>query len=265
MSRDRLVGAAALVGGLALAFVVQVAAPVGVPLYDGVMIPDAYRYLHPPAGQAGNPTSATKTVEFVGGASPGFNVATAENPPQAQVNFADSAFTVPAGASRLTVTIVPVDPVAAPTEGTIAGNVYRFVFTDENGAAVSPAQCDNCRTMVIRAPPEATEGGIGVFRNGAWSIVTSLHAGIASMYQADLAIAGDYAVIANAAPPSDGGGVDLLLFGAIALALFFAAVAGLFWYRRRPPPVPVARLGPRRDRVPSKRRSKNPPSGRPGS
>jgi hypothetical protein len=83
------------------------------------------------------------------------------------------------------------------------------------------------------------------------------------MYQADLGGAGDYAVLASAgSTPGDGGGIDLLLFGALALALFFAAVAGLFWYRRRPPPVPVARLGGRPDRVPSKRRSRKPPSGR---
>ena len=59
------------------------------------------------------------------------------------------------------------------------------------------------------------------------------------------------------------GGLDPLLFGGIALAAFFAVVAGLFWYRRRPPPVPVVRLGPGRGRMPSKRRGpRRPPSGR---
>jgi hypothetical protein len=89
------------------------------------------------------------------------------------------------------------------------------------------------------------------------------------MFQANAPAMGDYAVIVGTLPGGGGGGdsgADLLLFAGIALALFFAAVVGLFWYRRRPAPVPVARLGPGRGRVPSKRKGpRRPPSGRSGS
>ena len=100
------------------------------------------------------------------------------------------------------------------------------------------------------------------------AIGRDFHAGIAGMFQANAPAMGDYAIIVAAGPVSGGGdgGLDLLLFAGIALALFFAAVAGLFWYRRRPAPVPVARLGPGRGRVPSKRKApRRPPSGRSGS
>jgi hypothetical protein len=263
MSRRQLVGAGAVVSGLALALVVQVAAPVGVPLYDGVLVPDAYRYLQPTGDQLGDPPSAVRTVDITGGASPAFIFATTENVPQAQLVVQMDAFQLSPGASKITVSITPVAPAVQPAEGSIAGNVYRFAINDQSGTPLAIKPCTSCRTMVLRAPPDVTEGSMAVLRNGAWSVITSFHAGIASMYQADLGGAGDYAVLASAgSTPGDGGGIDLLLFGALALALFFAAVAGLFWYRRRPPPVPVARLGGRPDRVPSKRRSRKPPSGR---
>jgi len=263
VSKGRLAGIAAVVTGLALAFLVQVSVPVGVPLYDGVLVPDAYRYLQPTGNQLGNPPSAVKTVDIAGGTSPAFIIATTENVPQAQLVVQIDAFQVSTRASQVTASITAVPPAAQPAEGSIAGNVYRFAINDQSGTPLPVKQCVNCRTMVLRAPPEATEGSIGVLRNGTWSIITTFHAGIASMYQADLGGSGDYAVITGGgAPPEDGGGVDLLLFGALALALFFAAVAGLFWYRRRPPPVPVARLGGRPERVPSKRRSSKRSGGR---
>jgi hypothetical protein len=263
VSHRRLRGIGALVSGLILAFLVQLAVPVGVPLYDGVLVPDAYRYLQPTGDQLGDPPSAVKTVDVAGGTSPAFIVATAENVPQAQLVVQMGAFQLPPGASQITVSITPVAPPAQPAEGSIAGNVYRFAINDQSGTPLAIKQCDNCRTMVLRAPPEVSDGSIGVYRSGAWSSVTTFHAGIASMYQADLGGAGDYAVIAGpGATPGGSGGADLLLFGALALALFFAAVAGLFWYRRRPPPVPVARLGGRGDRVPSKRGSRKRPRGR---
>jgi hypothetical protein len=82
------------------------------------------------------------------------------------------------------------------------------------------------------------------------------------MYQSNLEGLGDFAVVTNATS-GPGDGLDPLLFGGIALAAFFAVVAGLFWYRRRPPPVPVVRLGPGRGRTPSKRRGpRRPPTGR---
>jgi len=263
MNRDRAVGWLAVLAGLGLAVAVQVHAPVGVPLYDGVIVPEPYRYLHPVGDQPGDPTSADATKEARGGQSPVIAVATDEQPPQAQIVASEDAFQVPAGATALHITITPIDPTVQPTQGAIAGNVYRFAVTTTNGQAIAPKPCDSCRTMVIRGPDDLTEGTIAHLENGAWVNVATLHAGIAAMFQTNANAMGDYAILAGSGSNGTGGGLDPLLFGGVALALFFAVVAGLFWYRRRPAPVPVARLGPARGRIPSKRKGpRRPPSGR---
>lgn len=266
MTRDRALAWLTVLAGLGLALAVQVHAPVGVPLYDGVLVPDAYRYLHPVGDQAGDPTTFTSSKDVSGGISPFFAAATTENPPQAQINAMQDAFELPPGTSTITYSVTPVDATVQPAEGTIAGNVYRFAVTTADGQTLAPKSCDTCRTLVLRAPDDVTEGTIAHLEGGAWVNVATLHAGLAAMFQANAPGPGDYAVIAGTAPSGGTGGVDLLLFSGVALALFFAAVAGLFWYRRRPAPVPVARLGPGRGRIPSKRKApRRPPSGRSGS
>lgn len=264
MRSDRRLGWLLVLAGGALALALQVAIPVGVPLYDGVIVPDPYRYLHPPAGEAGDPSSFTDEKPISGNQSPFFAAATEEQPPQAQLVAMDDAFQLNPGSTALRVSITPVDPVAPLTNGTIAGNVYRFAVTDDAGRPLAPKTCDACRTLVLRAPDGATEGRVQHFADGAWSDVATDHYGIAAMYQSNLEFLGDFAVVTGTSGGGPGGGgLDPLLFGGIALAAFFAVVAGLFWYRRRPPPVPVVRLGPGRGRMPSKRRGpRRPPSGR---
>ncbi len=266
MSRDRRLGWLLVLAGTALALGVQVAAPVGVPLYDGVVVVEPYRYLHPTGAEQGDPSSFTSTEDVTGNVSPFFAAPTDESPPQAQLVVMEDAFQLNAGTSHLNVSITPVDPVAPPTNGTIAGNVYRFAVTDDAGLPVPPKACDACRTLVLRAPETVTDGTVQRFADGAWKDVATFHAGVVAMYQANVDVLGDYAVVTGATGgPTAGstGGLDPLLFGGIALVAFFAVVAGLFWYRRRPPPVPVARLGPGRGRVPSKRRGpRRPPAGR---
>jgi hypothetical protein len=259
---DRRLGWLVVLAGATLALALQIVAPVGVPLFDGVVVPEAYRYLHPSGDQLGDPGSYTATEDVTGSQSPVFAAATEESPPQAQIVVMEDAFQLNAGTTSLNVSITPVDPVAPPTNGAIAGNVYRFAVTDEAGQPVTPKSCEACRTLVLRAPDGVTEGTVQHFADGAWTAVKTDHAGIASMYQSNLEGLGDFAVVTNATS-GPGGGLDPLLFGGIALAAFFAVVAGLFWYRRRPPPVPVVRLGPGRGRTPSKRRGpRRPPTGR---
>jgi hypothetical protein len=260
---DRRLGWLLVLAGGAIALVLQVAAPVGVPLYDGVVIPDPYRYLHPTGNELGDPNSYTATEDVTGNQSPVFAAATDESPPQAQIVAMQDAFQLNAGTTSLNVSITPVDPVAPPTNGTIAGNVYRFAVTDDAGQPVAPKSCEACRTLVLRAPDGVTEGRVQHFAEGAWTDVKTDHAGLAAMYQSNLDALGDFAVVTGATAGGPSGGLDPLIFGGIALAAFFAVVAGLFWYRRRPPPVPVVRLGPGRGRMPSKRRGpRRPPSGR---
>ena len=264
--RERALGLLTIAVGLGLAIAVQARWPVGVPLYDGVTVVEPYRFLHPAGGQAGDPTSFQATTQVAAGVSPAILAATTENPPQAQLVAGQGAFVVPGGTTELKVSITPVETTVEPEVGELAGNVYRFAVTDPAGAPIPPKPCDTCRTLVLRVSDEALEAHIAHLENGAWTEVQTLHAGVASMLQINAPALGDYAVIAGTAPDGgDSGGADALIFGAIALALFFAAVAGLFWYRRRPPPIPVAQLGPTRGRIPSKRKApRRPPSGRSG-
>ena len=268
LRRDRALGWLAVVVGLGLALAIQLRAPVGVPLYDGVVVVEPYRYLHPVGAQAGNPSSYASTEAIAGGISPVFVAATTESPPQAQLVATQDAFAVPPGTKEIKVSVAPVDATVQPTQGSIAGNVYRFSVTTDAGQALTAKPCDSCRTLVIRAPETVTDGKIAHLEGGTWVEVTTLHAGVAAMFQTNADAVGDFAIIAGSAPgdgTQGGGGLDPLVFGGIALALFFVAVAGLFWYRRRPAPVPVARLGPNRGRIPSKRKGpRRPPSGRSG-
>ena len=267
MSRPRALGWLAIAAGLGLSFAVQLWAPVGVPLYDGVVVAEPYRYLHPTGDQPGDPTDASLTQPVDGTKSPVFAIATDEQPPQAQLISQEDAFQLADGATELNIAITPVDPTVQPSSGSIAGNVYRFAVTDQTGKPLVTKPCDSCRSLVLRAPEDVTEGTVAHLVNGAWVGVATFHAGTVAMFQANADTLGDFAVIVGGAPPGGGGGgalgLDPLVFGGIALALFFAAVVVLFWYRRRPPPVPVVRLGPGRGRIPSKRKApRRPPSGR---
>jgi hypothetical protein len=261
VSRHRVLGGMVAALGLGLALAAQIAAPVGVALYDGVPVIEPYRYLHPTGDHQGDPTSFASTPAATGNESPFFAAATTENPPQAQLIVEKGAFRLPAGTSQLQVSITPVDPIAQPADGTIAGNVYRFAVTDAGGTALVPSQCDGCRTMVLRAPEGVTNATIEHLENDLW-VPLNAGPGVASMFQLNISAMGDYALVTGGAA-SPGGGFDPLLIGVGALSVLLVAIAGLFWYRRRPAPVPVAQLRPRQGRVPSKRRGpRRPPSGR---
>lgn len=262
MTRQRL-GAGLVLGGCVLALALQVGAPVIVPLYDGVVIADPYRYLHPTGEQAGEPTSASRTVN-VGedGVSPAIAVATSEQPPQAQLIAREQAFEVSAGTTSLVAEVVPVEPpTPLPDSGPILGNAYRFSVADPAGSSVRPRPCNACLSIALRTPDGSTPGEIRQFRDGAWQPVVTRHGGT-GLYQANLDALGVVAVVATPA------GFDLVpLLGIGGVALIFIAFIGLLYLRARPPRLPAAQFrrpdGPPATRIPSKRRgSKRPPSGR---
>jgi hypothetical protein len=271
MTRRR-VGWLSIVAGAGLALAVQVLAPVGVPLYDGVAVQEPYRYLNPAGGQPGDPASGSDADDIVGGVSPEIVAATTEQPPQAQLIAQRGAFEVPVGATSVMTSVTPVDPPAPPPEGVIIGNVYRFSVTDEAGNPLVPKPCDGCRSLVLRAPEDAGDAQVMRFGGGAWSEVTTLHA--LGQYQVNPDALGDYALIA--APGSADAPPDLSLIvlgGGIALAI--VAILGLLLIRGRSPSPPPAMSRPGRPgaagrgtppgRVPSKRRGpRRPPSGRSG-
>jgi hypothetical protein len=259
---DRRLGLLVLAIAGLLVLGVQAARPVGVPLYDGVVVQEPYRFLHPASGQPGAPTSYTSQKAVAGDLSPSFAAATSENPPQAQLVSQKGAFTLTAGATQVLLSIPAIEPPPAPTGGTIAGNVYRFSVTDQAGTPLDVRQCAGCLSLLLRAP-DGTEGAtIKRYANGAWQDVETVHAGMVDLYQTNATAMGDYAVVSanNEAPPDEGLGRGLIfgldpivaIGGALVVVLLVIGAFLLFGVRQAPrEPEPASRT-----RIPSKRKGR---------
>ena len=247
----RRAGLVTLAVGAVLLGAAQLIAPAGgPPLYDGVVVAEPYRYLSPPAGSPGNPTSYTATVPVSGGVSPEIVAATAENPPQAQLVAPQGAFTLGPSSTSVTVSITPVPPTANPTDGSLAGNVYRFSVTDQTGAELTAHEIV---TIVLRAPSGVTDASMARLVNGTWETIDTEHAGQPGMFDANATLFGDFAMIAS------GGGPNLLVIGgAVVLTIVIVVALGevLVRNRRRPPEVAAPPPSTPRPKPPrSKRRS----------
>lgn len=275
MGRDRRLGWLAVLAGGALALAIQLAAPVGVPLYDGVVVAEPYRYLHPTGTHAGQPTSYDGDQPVVGGASPAFAAATQENPPQAQLIAQTGAFVLSPGATSVHVSISAVEPPAvAPSNGTIVGNVYQVSVTDQAGTALAVAPCDGCLSLSMRAPEGTDVATLMRFAGGAWTGMDTLPVGVVSMYQSNPTALGDIAVVGAGTPTASGvpgpdiggGGIDpVVIFGVGAVLLWLLVFGFIVWQRVRPTPTPSPARGSRKG-IPSKQApSKQRPPRRPGS
>jgi hypothetical protein len=263
VARERRLGWIAVLAGGALALAVQLGAPVGVPLYDGVFVQEPYRYLHPIDSQAGEPASFDEDEAVVGVTSPEFAAATAENPPQVQLIAQTGAFTLSAGATSIHVSIAPIDAPAPPSGAAIAGNAYRVLVTDQAGTVLNIAACDGCLTLSLRAPQGTVTATIERYANGAWTEMETIPAGIVSVFQSDPTALGDIAMITGGATPS--AGIDpLIIFGVTAIVLWLLVFGFIVWQRVRPAPPPGSPVKRARARLPSKQRPPSrPDSGRP--
>lgn len=268
-SRARL-GWLAVLAGLGLALTLQVAAPAGVPLYDGVVVQEPYRFLRPTGGQPGEPTSFEAAPTITGGITPAIVAATSESPPQAQLIAQRDAFRVSAGAKSLHVTVTPIEQPALPVEGSILGNVYRFSVTDDSGATVPLKECKGCISVVLRAPDAAGTAAIQRLSGGTWTAVATVPAGILATYSTNPTALGDFAVVGGgASAPGGSPDVSLIMIG-LGLAFLGIIVVGLLFLRgqasganpdpaRRAAPVGLG-IEPRGRRLPSKRRRARRPS-----
>ena len=273
---DRRFGPVAALAGLALALVVQVAAPVGVPLYDGVVVQEPYRYLQPVGSQPGAPTSFTSSPVVRGIVSPPFVAATTESPPQAQMIAQADAFQLTAGATSLQVAITPVEPPSVSSDGPILGNVYRISVTDQSGTPLAIKPCEGCLNLVMRAPEGVDVAHLAVFAGGRWTSIATVHAGMVAMYATRPETLGDFAIVTGnlsvgGAEPLDFG--QIIVFGGATVILVLAFTAALLFRRggvAQPARRATAGTSPsgRRSRgIPSKRKvprttPRTPPSGR---
>src|SRR5438105_12873318 len=169
-------GLLALGLGAALALAAQLTEPISAPLYDGVPTLDPYRYLSPAPGQPGDPTSYEGSPGVDNGASRAFVASTKEQPPQAQLIALAKALIPPAGATSMNVTIDPVPADTAPTNGAIAGNVYRFSVLDDAGHDFTIAP-DAQPTITLRGPDGTLDAVIGHLTPSGWVALETVHGG----------------------------------------------------------------------------------------
>ena len=223
MTRPRT-SALVMATGFAIAASVQMVVPVVSPLFDGVVVEDPYRYLAPPPGADGSPTSAASTLTVTGGASPAFAVYTGETPPQAELLGRGGELAIRAATTSLKVSIDPIPSASGSSSTTIAGNLYHFSVTDPSGAAVGlvPGQT---LTIALRAPDGiSADATIARFANGTAQAVPTSPSGLKNLFITDAIQLGDYAVLGAVAPAPPGFDplplvAGLVVAGVVALVL----------------------------------------------
>ena len=247
VTRQARAGWLAAAGGLLLLVAAAWLSPTWhQPLYDGVVIEDPYRYLQPPAGKPGNPTSVSDTLALDQGVSPQLYSGTLEQPPQAQMIADRDAFQLPAGTTSIKATIQPIKPPAPVSEGRISGNVYRFAVVNQAGANLS-LHSGTTITVVLRAPNGVSNGTIIHFNGTGWDKVATDNGGLPDLYATNATELGDYAVLVTGAqtpepsgltpppfsitpspaptPGPTGGQVPWLVIGLVAAAI----IVGVLW------------------------------------
>jgi hypothetical protein len=210
------------------------------PLYDGgPIIAEHYRYLHPPPGFTNTkPSTVDVTLGLEGGQSPAIAETTDEQPAQAQLLAAQGASTVPPGATGVRVSIAPVEPPrVAPTDGGIAGNVYRFAVIAVPGATPMPLRTGQQVTVVLRGPAGVANPIIEVWDGARWNRADTTPLGSSSpdSYAANLTMLGDMALVTPTVAPAanSGGGGAGLIVAAVVVAVVLVSAATVLVLRRR--------------------------------
>jgi hypothetical protein len=235
--------------GLVMMGTAQVVRTVEVPLFDGVVVVDPYRYLRPPPGGDGSPTSTKATLPIEAGKSPSFAVYTSEMPPQAELLAKGGELDIGPGSTSVTVTIDPI-PLAGSSQETIAGNVYRIKVVDQSGAAL-PILPGQTITLAVRGPAgTAVDAAIARFEAGAWQQLPTGPSGLQDLFLSNVNAFGDFALLGQVTPVAKGLDPELLLWGVVAAGLTLL-VAWRFGGRSNPlaPPVAPARRRPPRTKL----------------
>jgi len=243
----RIGGLTAGAGVLLLIAATRLAPVWHAPLFDGVVIEDPYRYLDPPPGKPGSPTSVSETLALDQGESPQLYSGTLETPPQAQMISDRDAFQLPSGTTSIKASIAPIKPPAPVAEGRISGNVYRFSVVNQAGTNLSLLPGTTI-TVVLRAPNNVANGTIIHFNGTSWDKVPTDNGGLVDLYATNATELGDYAVLVTGAqtpepsglaslPPSTlgptpsatpgatGGQTPWLIIGLVAAAI----LVGVLW------------------------------------
>jgi hypothetical protein len=233
----------------------QAFAPVILPLFDGLVVNDPYRYLSPPIGADGSPSSAAVTLPVSGNASPAFAVYTSETPPQAELLAHGGELAIGVGSTSMKATIDPIPPPSSSSGGTVAGNVYRLTVTDQAGAALAfvPGQT---MTLAMRGPAGIPASAvIARLVDSTWQPLPTNPSGLQDLFLANTDALGTFALLGTVVAPPSG-----FPLGILAAALALAGLVALLGlrYGGRPragsrSPAPAGRQPQRTSRKRNKR------------
>lgn len=207
-------------------------APVPVPVYDGVGVPDEpYRYVVAPAGTSptATPTSGeARTPVAHGAGTNGLIIATAEQSPQFSLFLPPGAMAARAG--TITVRAVPQAPTGEPPGARIEGNSYLVTMKDPAGPVTLTAKAaiaslylrsvDGSREWVMQFRPQPT---------APWQAKQTSRGGTDS-FVASFSAAGEYALAAASTPKAAASQVHVLplvLAGALLLVVVVVIVIRL--------------------------------------
>lgn len=216
------------------------AGPGGVPLYDGLGLPDEpYRFV-PPRGAAALPaTSAQVVLELAGGRNPsGLVAVSAEAGPQVTVYAPPRAFAVPgSGQGELQVRAEPVALERPSPPGELESNVYRLTLTSAAGPVTLQPEAQRPLITLRGVTPESRVPVVMHHRSAvgqAWRPLPTRQVGQHS-FTAEVPGAGEYALVRSGAAARDGVGVGLLPALVLALGLGIAVVVGVRLTKRPAP------------------------------
>lgn len=142
-----------LLSGLAV-IVVSAFGKAAVPLYDGVGFPDEpYRYADPAHMPKTKPPGAPSITFLPSDAKTGVSLQSVEVGPQIVVYVSPSSISLSQGVTQATLIVQPIKPTIQPTDGTIAGNVYRISGTARNGTFnIIPPVSNSYNYINLRLP-----------------------------------------------------------------------------------------------------------------
>lgn len=215
----------------------------GIPVFDGLAPPPAYRWVRPPSElRAGNraPASVSATVPLTDAGSAAAVVSTPDG--QVQLTIPAGAFPPAAGQNALGVDIQPLDPaqVPPPPAGmTIQGNAYRvtvaYVASGATTTAVQPVD------VTLRYPVDATS--VILSDGGGWQVLPTTLQSAALAVDATTTRFGIFAAASTGVTTSPPKRTPAWAYAAAGAALLAAGIPTLM-ARRRPKP-----LGPAGKRV----------------
>jgi hypothetical protein len=204
----------------------------GIPLFDGLAPPAAYRWVRPPTElRSGNktPAAASATVAVTATGSAAAFVATADD--QVVVNLPAGAFPSVAGQTALTVAIQPLDPqqVPPPPAGSaIQGNAYRitvaYVPSGATATALQPVD------VTLRYPVDATQ--VILLAGGAWQSLPTTLESAALAVDATTTQFGTVAAVSTGLTPTRPRRTPAWAYAAAGAALLAAGIPTLAGRRR---------------------------------